>query len=527
MNIKKTLAGVASYALVGAVAVGIGGTFAGLKQEDYAANMMTTPGLDVVMHETQRDGKGGFEPFTNFQEMLPTTFADPEKKVEYAWAEEDEWTIPEDYVAPDGADGFEWRVFDSNMQNVIDKFVTVENKGKSDAYVRTIIAYEYPEDVPSAEYLRKNDNGSRTGVIDSQKLDNQKRVEINGQTYWIQSYTYLEPLGAGETTIPSLKQVFLKSDTTNEICNAFGDTIDVLVLSQATQVGEYTDAATALNADFGEITAENVKVWFEKNAVPVNVDSDEELAKALATEDDAVTIVLEEGTYTTNLKILGGKDVTIVGSKDTILKGQIASLSSDAGTLYLSGVTIDVDDTLVDSTGISQTEKSAIAVWGNQNVICENVTFNMSLANSTAITSWWATGTGTTIEVRNCTFNCNGQRPIRSDVNVTVENCTFNDPYRYAVQMTAKSSTADELDNAVVNFNNNTIINGENGKDFVYGVQLEGTDYGCSNLIINGSGNTIVTDAADRESRMYFCECGKVDHGTIVFNTEFEPEHAN
>ena len=52
-------------------------------------------------------------------------------------------------------------------------------------------------------------------------------------------------------------------------------------------------------------------------------------------------------------------------------------------------VTVKVDDTIIDSTGISQTSKSAIAIWGNQTVICNNVTFDMTLANSTAITSWW------------------------------------------------------------------------------------------------------------------------------------------
>jgi hypothetical protein len=129
---------------------------------------------------------------------------------------------------------------------------------------------------------------------------------------------------------------------------------------------------------------------------------------------------LGAGTYTTNFSIPAGKEFEIIGAgADTVLQGQIATTSSTAGTIILKNLTINVDENIVDSTGISQTGKSAIAIWGNQTVICENVTFNMTLANSTAITSWWDTGVGTTIIVRNCTFNCNGQRPIRATGNVT------------------------------------------------------------------------------------------------------------
>ena len=153
---------------------------------------------------------------------------------------------------------------------------------------------------------------------------------------------------------------------------------------------------------------------------------------------EAVTIKLTDGAHTANVKIKGGQDITIVGSKNAVLSGQLATTSSTAGKLTLQGVTYKVDNNIVDSTGISQTGKSAIAIWGNQTVVCENVTFDMSLANSTAITSWWDTGIGTTIVVKGCDFNCNGQRPIRATGNVTVEGCTFNDPYRYAVQTPLK-----------------------------------------------------------------------------------------
>ena len=249
-----------------------------------------------------------------------------------------------------------------------------------------------------------------------------------------------------------------------------------------------------------------------------------------ATDSTPVEIVIlktGDNALTTNIKIAGDRNITLRGvtgdAADVKLAGQIATTSSTAGTLTIKDLTILVDNAIVDSTGISQTSKSAIALWGNQTVTCENVIFDMSLADSSAISGWWDTGIGTTINVKNCVFNCNGQRPIRTCGNVSVEGCTFNDPYRYAIQLTGKAGTATELENAVINFKNNTIVNGENGKSFVYGIQLEGETYGCNDLIINGNGNTIVDGG--EESTMYYCECGKVEHTTIVWNTEVSAVH--
>lgn len=278
-------------------------------------------------------------------------------------------------------------------------------------------------------------------------------------------------------------------------------------------------------------TSSNVTVT--KLVTVSNATELRELAADSTVTNASITLpkTTAEAPLTTNISVPGGKNLTINGATsnpaDTVINGQIATTASNEGTLVIRNCTINVDDNIVDSTGISQTGSSAIAIWGDQKVICENVVFNMSKADSTAITSWWDTGVGTNIIARNCTFNCNGQRPIRATCNVTVENCTFNDPYRYAVQLTSKSNTAVGIENAVINFNNNTINNGASGKAFVYGVQLEGEDYGCQNLIINGSGNTINAGEWDtgNESTMYYCECGRVQHNTITWNTEVVPVH--
>lgn len=265
----------------------------------------------------------------------------------------------------------------------------------------------------------------------------------------------------------------------------------------------------------------------------VSINSSSALVNVIATEQSGpVTIELSASgnAYITNTAIAGDKNITIDGKNGATLSGQIFIKGSSA--LLIKSLNYNVNDEITDLTGISQTGSSALALWNSSSVTCTDVTFNQTKTDSTVISSWWSTGNGTTITVQDCTFNCNGQRPIRSDAFVTAEGCEFNDPYRYAIQMTSMAGTITGVDVAVVNFNNNAIKNGENGKPYVYGVQLEGTDYGCSNLIINGTGNTIDAGIWDSENKstMYYCECGLIhcDLGTasIVWNTnDGEPTH--
>lgn len=256
----------------------------------------------------------------------------------------------------------------------------------------------------------------------------------------------------------------------------------------------------------------------------------EAVAYAASKNISDVKLVLAAGEYQEAVSIPNNTTVSIepasgLEASQVKFNGQLASLGN--GVLNVKNITISHNPT-IDLTGISQTGKSAIALWGAAVANCENVTFENFANDATAITSWWSTGKGTQINVKNSTFNCDGQRPIRSDANVTVEGCTFTDPYRYAVQMTSKSSTM-SAENAVVNFKNNTIYAGSTStKMVVYGIQLEGETYGCSHLIINGSGNTIDLGSTGKTGTMYYCECGKVDHTSIVWNTtDGTPKHAN
>lgn len=245
-----------------------------------------------------------------------------------------------------------------------------------------------------------------------------------------------------------------------------------------------------------------------------------------AVENETVTItLLTDTSEAARIDIGSKKDITIVGQVNG--EGEYPAFTGwfkVTGKLTLKDVTLVAPSTAVPGETTSQYTKTVIGLMNTGDVVCENVTFDMSnaVADSTAITAWWSTGDGANITVTGCTFDCAGQRPIRSDACVTVEGCTFNDPYRYAVQMTSKSSTMAADAEAYVVFNNNTIVDGENGKEYVYGVQLEG-GYGCSDLTITGTGNTITADENDG-STLYFVEnTDNMGFETIQWKTETAP----
>jgi len=247
------------------------------------------------------------------------------------------------------------------------------------------------------------------------------------------------------------------------------------------------------------------------------------LAEAIAAANDGDTITLllstEEAVRTTIPK---GKTLTLKGATpETAFRGQLMV----TGVLNVSDITIQTPRAAIGSP--SQFQYSAIDLQNEGTVNCSGVTFDMSApgnTSATAITAWWSNGQGTHINVENCVFNCAGNRPIRSDASVTLANSTINDPYRYVIQMTSKSSTMDADADAVVVFTGNTIKAGTTSDKPVYGVQLEGATYGCGNLVIRGSDNTVDLGESGRTSELYFAaNTDKVKFATIGWATEAVP----
>ena len=258
----------------------------------------------------------------------------------------------------------------------------------------------------------------------------------------------------------------------------------------------------------------------------VTTDDVDVVESAIALSDGEIKVNLLGGTYTPadhRVSVPAGKDVVIrpaSESDDVVFDGQMLI----QGAVDVAGITMNTAYR-VDGV-VNALEFTGVALTDNGRFSADDVTFVITLNDGTAVNTWWTTDDEIIITITDSVFDCYGQRPIRSECDVTVERCTFNDPYRYAVQMNGSGMT--------VEFRDNTINAGDTTDQPVYGIQLEGETYGCSDMTINGSGNTINLNETGKTAVMYYCECGKVECGhdpdvpsTITWNVEVEPVHKN
>ena len=118
---KKFATMVTSVALIGAMVAG--GSLAYLSDTDSAVNVMELGSVNIEQIEQERNAEGKLVDFTQGKPLLPYVG-------ELGWKNTD-------------VDNGAYRSF--TMNNVVDKYVSVKNTGKSDAYVRTIIALEMGE----------------------------------------------------------------------------------------------------------------------------------------------------------------------------------------------------------------------------------------------------------------------------------------------------------------------------------------------------------------------------------------------
>ncbi len=273
MNIKKALLTGTSYAAVAAVA--IGGTVAYLSDSESDINVMTAGNVSIVQNEYQR--------VLNADGTYATDTIDDRKSYVLEAFEQDKLMLPTTEDSNHGAgpwDGTPVRmsqvgsyggmsVFES--ENAVDKFVTVENDGSTDAYVRTLVAIEIGETDGSLFGVSYHNTWTQNSLDET--------IVVDDVTYMVYEYVYQGAqlsdgtwrhengiLTAGDTTYPSLSQVYINSIATNEDMakidkNGDGD-INILVLSQAVQADGFDNATDALDEAFGDVDATNATEWF-------------------------------------------------------------------------------------------------------------------------------------------------------------------------------------------------------------------------------------------------------------------------
>ena len=242
---KKKIIALAIAASTLAVAA-IGGTMAYFTDTDSAENVMTIGKIDIVQNEYEWGADGLIE-FTQDKPLFPYVG-------NLAWADPDTYGNDENY-----------RRF--AMDNVIDKYVTVTNTGKNDAYVRTFIALEMGDgyNIDEAPFIGVSFNNANTNAWVWEK---DFVIEINGCTYAVMSAVHTRAIAPDEETIPSLLQVYLDKEATQEDADVIDQNDDglytVYALTQAVQVNGFEEegAELALDEAFGDVTTANLEAWF-------------------------------------------------------------------------------------------------------------------------------------------------------------------------------------------------------------------------------------------------------------------------
>lgn len=511
MMSKKTIALVLCMVL--ALTLGLGSTLAYLTDSDADVNVMTLGKVDILQNEQQwNDDKTALEPFENNKPLLPYVGA-------MGWDNTDE---------DDGA----YRTF--TMENVVDKYVSVTNKGNSDAYVRTILAAEMGE-YESLDEFRYNIigfsenfvNGSEFKFPGTWEWDDFFVAQIDGKNYMIMTATHQDVLEPGETTIPSLLQVYMNKACGNEevekVDGNDNGTYDIIALSQAVQAQGFDNAKDALKEGFGEVNANNIQEWFgswekwspetgeigspgdenDTNDPPVFFTGDpEELQNLLSNATDAnsgnVTIELTEsfdmtGIDWTPITVDGyhGADVVTIEGNGQVIKGLNAPLFA-GGFAGESGIIIK-DLTIADSVMTAPTSQGSgtfiCCVDSMETIILENCHAKNVTLNGKSRTGGligWTSG-----------YSNQNDGPVKTYVTIsdcTVEDCTINAETESAGGFIGHSGASDWTYTTISNSKViNTEINGGSDRTGIYiGTSNVGetTITGCTNEDVTGTLNS-------------------------------------
>lgn len=442
---KKVLFVLLSMALVAAIS--IGGTLAYLQDRDSDVNVMTLGNVSIAQHEYERevDAAGNYVTYTETKregnpigyKLAPFTQAKPLYPAVGEAANYDETKV---YFAQlDGNPLGAQSPFDEKeLKNAQDKFVFVENTGKTDAYVRTIIAFE----IGTAENVMGEPNNANENLIMMNYNQYWTRnfigaAQIDGNNYYLVEFVYDGANGAnskhpdgivhpGEFTYCNLAQVYMTPKATNEdvekIDGNKNGTYDILVLSQAVQATGFSDAKTALDTAFGT-SAEKAAEWFGGTAIPSYVFDQEGFDEAMA--------------HAGNINLLS--DVEIGG--DIKLP---TSLNLGGHTLSSQGVEVANDFAVSNGKYVMKDTFQYIDIRPVESDIYTftNITFvnevkrkpgNVGTDRIEQILKLYpmATGVKSTFVFENCTFEnasvyfgASSDKP--ADINVIFKNCTFN-----------------------------------------------------------------------------------------------------
>ncbi len=332
---KFAKAALTVLSLVLVAALAITGTVAWLTWEESDVNVMTVGNVQIDQIEQQwNEDKTELVDFRPGKPLFPYVGA-------FGWENTEDA-------------GGAYRRF--TMNNVVDKYVSVKNTGKSDAYVRTVIAFEmgdYSVEEFNMIGLSNNSmNGSEFQFDGAWEWTEEFATEIDGHNYYVMVAVHRDAVKPGETTIPSLLQVYLSKDADNaEVERLDGNkngTYDILVCSQAVQTAGFEDAdeafdgimtyaqlrtpsaaEIALNTAFYNIS-KTEHPWAEEGNEPV-------IPTVVSTVEDMMAVCKTGGHM-----ILNNDIVYTAKNTEEMIDGSIFLINGKNVTLDLNGYSITV-----------------------------------------------------------------------------------------------------------------------------------------------------------------------------------------
>lgn len=300
MKNKKAIVGLGAVA---ALLLGVATSTAYLTDDSSDSNVMTVGNVKIEQLEYERvvdeDGKwvveNGMEkiqPYTQNKPIVPAVYKDGIIKWDDRNGSSDYYQTWEQINAP-GKN----QLFDESVRNVVDKFIFVKNTGRKDAYYRTIVAIEDPEGI-NENAIHINDTG-----LDKFEKNYIGHTVINGTRYYVIEYLYTDILAPGAISYPSFLQAFLDPITSNKDVELFGNTFEILAVSQAVQTDGFDSAKEALTEAFGEVTKSNAAEWFGDSLIIIRNGEEQKLTDALSNgksvyiheEVDLISTVAENG----------------------------------------------------------------------------------------------------------------------------------------------------------------------------------------------------------------------------------------
>ena len=252
-------------------AVSIGATLAYLTDTDEDVNVMTLGKVKIDQREYERiddetaNEKAEVQEFHDNKPLYPAVTGNGFN-----------YTPGDTYVdwAQIGKDGYTDQIWNpESINNELDKMVFIKNKGNYDAFVRSVFAFEAGnyttlDQFKSMMHLNLNeDDFTWEWVQTPVAIPNAEGGTTN---YFVATATYNKVLAPGALTEISLSQIALDKTATNADVEAFGETYNILVKTQAIQADGFESAAIALDEGFNPIDADNIPFTIDEPVVGAN-----------------------------------------------------------------------------------------------------------------------------------------------------------------------------------------------------------------------------------------------------------------